>query len=211
MEVEQMMAYLLAEIRINREKWMLIKQKMDLHHEKMDACLVEMRTWRRGTAACQKVKKPASEEIESEVKHKEVPKEEAVVKPVRALKKRLGDWNLALGCCGQLKERTQGSGGSWKKFATTYRWMIRGAIPPQHQIQGQDSLTSGAPKGWMFGKRHRAKPKGMIGRNHGSRQELRLATRAALGKIFRKTEELEVTKQIVWTSIRLQKMSNWTL
>jgi hypothetical protein len=39
--------------------------------------------------ACQKAKEPTSEEIESEVEHKEVPKEEAAVKPVRALKRRL--------------------------------------------------------------------------------------------------------------------------
>jgi hypothetical protein len=110
------------------------------------------------------------------VEHKEVPKEEAAVKPVRALKRRLWGWNLGLGCCGQPKKRkrTQGSVGPRKKLAAAYRGMTRCAIPPRRQVQGQDSVARGAPKGRMFGKRHREKPKGITGiRNQGSRQEPR--------------------------------------
>jgi hypothetical protein len=38
-------------------------------------------------------------------------------------------------------------------------------------------------------------------RHQGSRQEPRLGSRTTLGRIFRKTLELETTKQIVGTSI----------
>jgi hypothetical protein len=42
-------------------------------------------------------KEPTSLVVESEAEH-EVPKEEATVKPGRALEKRNGDRNLAVGC-----------------------------------------------------------------------------------------------------------------
>jgi hypothetical protein len=48
--------------------------------------------------ACLESKEPTSVEIESIVVHEEVPKEEAAVKTVRALKERCGDWHLAVGC-----------------------------------------------------------------------------------------------------------------
>jgi hypothetical protein len=33
------------------------------------------------------------------MEHREAPKEEAAVETFEALKKRHGDWNLAIGCC----------------------------------------------------------------------------------------------------------------
>jgi hypothetical protein len=85
----------------------------------------------------------------------------------------------------------------------------------------------------MLRKRRQAKLEGITGiRNQGSRQQLclrkerttsncirehskkqepRLVSRTTLGRTFRKTVELEVTKQIAGTSINLQKMSDWTL
>jgi hypothetical protein len=52
-----------------------------------------------------------TEETESEVEHEEVPKEEATVETSGALKKRHGDWYLAVRSHSQPKKRTQGNGG----------------------------------------------------------------------------------------------------
>jgi hypothetical protein len=63
-------------------------------------------------------------------------------------------------------------------------------------------------KGRTFGTRRQAKPEGIAGiRNQGPRQQLRLGSRAKLGRIFRKIAELEVARHTVATSIRLRKMS----
>jgi hypothetical protein len=89
---------------VNQEKLMA---KMDAQLEKMVACPGK-------TEATDLEATP--EEIESEVIHKEVPKEKATVKTVRALKKQYRDWHLAIRYHGQLKKWTQtvvGPGGSW--------------------------------------------------------------------------------------------------
>jgi hypothetical protein len=88
--------------------------------------------------------------------HGEVRKEEVAVKYVRALKKRHGDRNLAVGRHRLQKKRTQGDGGSQKKLAATCRVMTRRAIPAWRQGQGQDNAARGAPKGQTFGKKRRA-------------------------------------------------------
>jgi hypothetical protein len=115
------------------------------------------------TEACLEGKEPTSEEIESEVEHEGVPKEEAAVQSVRALKNRHGNRNLAVGCRGQLKKWTQGNGGSRKKLAAACRGMTCCAIPAWHKAQGQDSAARGVPKEQMFGKGHQAKLKGITG------------------------------------------------
>jgi hypothetical protein len=85
--------------------------------------------------------------------------------------------------------------------------MTRRAIPARHkgqvrQGQDQDSVTRGASKGRTFGKRRRGKPEGITGiRNEGSRQEPLLGSSTTLGRIFRKTIEMEIAKKIVGTSI----------
>jgi hypothetical protein len=58
------------------------------------------------------------EEIESKAEHEDVPKEEAAVETFGALKERYRDQPLAVRHHSELKKRTQGSGGSWKKLAT---------------------------------------------------------------------------------------------
>jgi hypothetical protein len=63
------------------------------------------------------------EEMKSVAMHKEVPKEEAAVKTVRALKEQYGDWHLIVEYCRQLKKWTQGNGGSQKKLATACKGM----------------------------------------------------------------------------------------
>jgi hypothetical protein len=75
---------MLAKMETNQERMM---DKMDLQPVKLEACLGK-------TGATDLETNP--EEIESEAEHKEVPKEEAAVKTVRALKKRHGDRHIAL-------------------------------------------------------------------------------------------------------------------
>jgi hypothetical protein len=53
-----------------------------------------------------------SEEIESEEEHEDVLNEEAAVETFGVLKERYRDRCLTVRRCGQLKKRTQGSGGS---------------------------------------------------------------------------------------------------
>jgi hypothetical protein len=49
-------------------------------------------------ACLENVKEPTSVEIEFIAVNEEVPKDEAAVKTVRAVKKRYGDQHLAIGC-----------------------------------------------------------------------------------------------------------------
>jgi hypothetical protein len=60
--------------------------------------------------------------------------EEAAVKPVRALKKRCRDWQLAVRHHGLLKKWNQGNGGSWKKLTAACRGMTRCAIPAPEEV-----------------------------------------------------------------------------
>jgi hypothetical protein len=55
-------------------------------------------------------------EAESDAEHEEAPKEEAAVELFGTLKKRHGDRHLAVGYRGKPNERTQGNGGSRKKW-----------------------------------------------------------------------------------------------
>jgi hypothetical protein len=76
------------------------------------------------------------EENEAMAKHKEVPKEEAALEIIGALKDRYGDRHLAVGRRRQPKKRTQGDGGSRKKLATACRQMTRLAGRARHKGHG---------------------------------------------------------------------------
>jgi hypothetical protein len=78
-----------------------------------------MRDWRKEITAYQEAmesspesKEPTSREIGSVAMYEEVPKEEAAVIPIIKLKKRHGDWNLAVGCRAMV-----GPGRSWPPSA----------------------------------------------------------------------------------------------
>jgi hypothetical protein len=107
MKVEQIMAEMKAILKASHEE---MKAEMKAHQEGMMAII-----------------KTGLEEMKSVAVHEEVPKEEATVKPVRAVKKRHRVWHLAAGCHGKPKEQTQGNGGSQKKLATIHRGMTRHA------------------------------------------------------------------------------------
>jgi hypothetical protein len=149
------------------------------------------------------------------------------VEAFRALKKWHGDQHLDIKWGSQPKKWIQGNGGSQQKLAAAHRQMIRHAGVAQHKGHGHTGLTveqrqqkkwtrenvaRGTLKRWTFGKRQQRKQEGINEiRNQGSRQEPHLSSRTALGRIFRKTAELEITKQTVGTSIRLQKIRDWTV
>jgi hypothetical protein len=164
----------------------------------VDAWPAEMGAWQKEMSACQETMKacpesqePTSVEVQSELEHPEVPKEEEAVKSSAALKKRHGDWHLAVRRHKKPKKRTQGNGGSSKKVAATCRGMNRHAIPAPskgHGRQGQskDKAVQGNSKGQTFRKRRRPRPECNNGiRDRGLRQQLQLKSKRAFKKTIR--------------------------
>jgi hypothetical protein len=74
------------------------------------------------------------EEIECELEHQEVPKEDTTVETMGALEDSYGDRHLAVGHCRQLKKWIQGDGGCQKKFSATHRCVTRHAVPAPRRI-----------------------------------------------------------------------------
>jgi hypothetical protein len=73
------------------------------------------------------------EEMECESEHKEIPKEDAVVKPVEGRKKRHRGQKLAAGRHGEPKELTRGDCGSRRKLAAACRKVSRRARVAWHK------------------------------------------------------------------------------
>jgi hypothetical protein len=71
--------------------------------------------------------------MESVVVHEEVPKEEAAVEMIRALKDWPVDWHPAVRCRSKSKKWTQGNGVSWKKLAAACRGMTHRAEVARHK------------------------------------------------------------------------------
>jgi hypothetical protein len=121
--------------------------QMDAHRERMrssvNAWQKETVVSQEATEACLESKEPTSVELVFVSEHQEVPKEDAAVKNVRALKKRRGDQHLILRCRVQLKKRTQGNNGSRKKLATTHRGMTCHAIPAPCKGDGSSGTRPG--------------------------------------------------------------------
>jgi hypothetical protein len=121
-----------------------------------------------------------SEETGSEAVHEDVPKEEAAVQTVGALKKRHGDRNLAVQCRRKPKKRTQSNGGSRKKFAAACRGMNRSVISARrkghgHQGPPRDNVARGAPKGQTLKGRQRTRQKSSTGiGDRDANEQLRL-------------------------------------
>jgi hypothetical protein len=76
-----------------------------------DAWMEEMKADREAMEAYPENMEGSPEDTESIAVHEDIPKEEAAVQPVRALKKRHGDRRLVLRHRGKLKEQTEGNGG----------------------------------------------------------------------------------------------------
>jgi hypothetical protein len=121
-------------IKANNEKSEVIQHtfvsQMDAHQSEIEAYHEELMVAIKAsnerievTEAClEKAKEPTSMEMKTVVAvHEEVPKEDTAVETGKALKKRHGDRNLAVGRCGKPKEWTQGNGGSRQKLAAACR------------------------------------------------------------------------------------------
>jgi hypothetical protein len=146
-----MLECLLAEIKTNQEE---MKAILKAGYEEMKAHQARMMA----------VMKVCLEETEYQSEHQEVPKEEAVVETIRTLEDQYGDWHLAIWRFQQPMKRTQGSGGSQKKWAT-HRQMSGCDIPACHKACGH--------KGQMVKKRQRKRPECNNGiRNRDLRQQL---------------------------------------
>jgi hypothetical protein len=114
-----------------------------------------------------------------------------------------------------------------KKFRPTRRGMTRHTRVAWHRGRGHTgptikqrwqksqtrvSVARGTSKGQTIRKRHQAQPECNSGiKDSGERWQLCLGSKRALNKTVRHTFGLEVAKQTVELSIRLQKMSDWTL
>jgi hypothetical protein len=130
-----------------------VKQYMKTAQERT---IAEMRTLRRDYGLPRN-RGLSGEETGSKAEQEKVPKEEAEVKPVRALKKRHGDRNLAVGRHGQPKQCTEGDGGSRKKLAAARRWMTcRASSAPRRdhgcQGPGKVDVVVGTRRGRTLGR-----------------------------------------------------------
>jgi hypothetical protein len=157
------------------------------------------------------------EEIEFDVVHEEIPNEEATVETFGAPKKKNGDRHLALSCCSQLEKWTQGDGGSWKKLANACQAMtcqagIARCKGHGHQGPSKDNIAQGTQKGQTFRKGYQPKLECNTRiRNGDLKEHLRLGSERTIGGIYRKAIVLEMVKRRVEPSVRIKKMSNWTL
>jgi hypothetical protein len=129
---EEMLAKMEVRIEANNKKFEVLQGTLiswlDAHHAKTEANHEELMAAMKASHERMIAKMEANpEEMKSVVVHDEVPKEEATVKTVRALKKRHGVQHLAVGRLRKPKERTQGKGGSQRKLATARRGMTHHA------------------------------------------------------------------------------------
>jgi hypothetical protein len=111
-----------------------IRSIVGAFQEKFDACVASRRDDQKETISFQETaeahlecKEQTSVTMESEEKHQEAPKEDAVVKPVKGRKKRHRGRKPAAGRRGEPKELAQSDCGSGKKLAEAGRKMTRHA------------------------------------------------------------------------------------
>jgi hypothetical protein len=128
METQKMMELLLARMNASTKEHMqemkarmdakldashkMMMAKLDAHNEKIMASLGKTETTDF---------KATPEEMESVTEQQEIPKEDAVVMPVREPRKRRRVCNLAAERRQKTKERTRGNSGSRRKSAATCR------------------------------------------------------------------------------------------
>jgi hypothetical protein len=88
-----------------------------------EVAIHSLRACRSEKAASQEVTEtePDTGMMQSVAQHQVVPKEKAVVKPVKGRKKRLRGRKTAAGRCGEAKELTPSDCGSGKKLAAACR------------------------------------------------------------------------------------------
>jgi hypothetical protein len=111
-----------------------MRAKLDAHHKRM---MARMDSAEENGGLCRKDRGHGfggnSRRKVFESEQQEVPKEEATMKTVRALKERYGDWYLAVEHCQHPQKWTHGDGGSWKMLTATFRGMTHHAGVAQHK------------------------------------------------------------------------------
>jgi hypothetical protein len=163
--------------------------------------------------------------MQSGVEHQEVPKKHVTVKPVGELRKWHRGRYLATEHRGEPEERTWGNYGSRKKLATTGRRMTRHAAwhkgcshegplieQDQWKYQTRDKFARGTWNGWMLRRRQLTRQEGISGnRNRDFQDQLHRGSERTSSGIYRKAFRLEIVKRIAGSSVRLQRMRDWTL
>jgi hypothetical protein len=104
--------------------------KMDAYEAKMLATISSCVGKAEGSGECKELN---PDEMKSESEHREISKEDAVVKPVKGRKKRHRGQKLAAGRRGEPKELTRGDCGSQRKLAAACRKMSRSAAVAWHR------------------------------------------------------------------------------
>jgi hypothetical protein len=99
---------------------------MDARQERTEA---SMKSWREEMKACPEKRDAIPEETDVAAERQKIPKEEAVVETIGAMKDR----RLAVRRHGRPRKRTQGDGGSRQKSAAARRRMARRAVPARRQ------------------------------------------------------------------------------
>jgi hypothetical protein len=154
MEMQQMLAHLLAEMRSSQEEMREeiksgqaiaeashVSLEVNLREEiksafgdKMGALVAGMKDGQKETMACQETtkahlvcKEPSPKKMEPEVERQEVPTDEAAAKSARITIMQHKGRHLAAGRRVKLKKLTQGDCGSWGKLAATCREVSRRA------------------------------------------------------------------------------------
>jgi hypothetical protein len=123
-DIEKLMEILKAMLADDHKKMMA----------RMDAWLTDTNDSRDGGMACQEkmeacleCKEPASDKMESEVEHREVPPKNVIVKPIEGWKKRHRGRKQAAGRREEPEEPNRGICGSRKKLAAACRKVSRRA------------------------------------------------------------------------------------
>jgi hypothetical protein len=171
--------------------------------------------WVKGMEGCAEKLKANREKSDALAEHQEVPNEETAVETIGALGDVYGDRHLAKSR-RQLKKRTQANGGSRQMLAAARRRMTRRVITASRKGQvcqrpDRDCAARGAPKGRTFERRRWLRLEcNTKTKDRGARRPLRLKKERTLGRIFRKTVDLEIEKRIVVSPTGLRKVSDWT-
>jgi hypothetical protein len=130
------------------------------------------------TVACLDIQELNPEDMESEVEHREVPKENVVVKPFKGRKKRHWGQHLVAGRRGETKELNQGECGSRRKLASACRKMSHRAavarrkrnifrkIRTQGNCGPRKELDAAGRKMTRSAKVAQCKGRGLQGRSH---------------------------------------------
>jgi hypothetical protein len=112
-----------ANTKANRDSLARMEAKTDANHKKM---MAKMRTWREERTTVREARKATDkkanpEEMESALEHREVSKEDSIVKSVKGRKTRHRGRKITTGRRAEPKELTRGDCGSRMKSAVSYR------------------------------------------------------------------------------------------